>query len=339
MSGCANDDGPSRVRDSSPFLGIDIGGTTTKLGVVSRGGELVASLVVDTPRPRPDADAPGAGLDELVDIAYVGEGVSRLLESSGLFLSDISGVGIGMPMLVDDAGSITRCFNVRMDNTQMHESLRDLFGDLPCRIANDANAALMGECWRGAAAGFRSVVMLTLGTGVGGAIALDGKVLSGAHGAAGEFGHITVCDSESRCCACGRTGCLEQYASATALVNGTRRALEEGEGAGSLDLEALDVATICEAARAGDACARRQLDRLARALARGLAHLAATLDPELFVIGGGLVHHADLFMPQTRRLYAETVLDSCARTPIRIAALGNRAGMIGAASLVADIRG
>jgi glucokinase len=311
-------------------LGVDIGGTNTKLGLVDEGGALLESLQVPTPP---------STRDEPLDIAYLESPTGMLLRRASRERRDVAAVGVGMPMLVDEHDVITRCFNVHMDAAHATLSLKRMFGDVPCRLLNDANAAALGECWCGAAVGRQSAVMITLGTGVGGALLLGDRLVHGAHGAAGEFGHMTVNPDETVRCACGRRGCLEQYASARALVQRTHRALACSSLPSVLDPADLTVESICDAARNGDALARARLDELAQMLARGLVELAVMFDPEIFVLGGGLAHQADAFLPQTRMQYRNLVLDSCKATPIVQAQLGNAAGMIGAARVALEEEG
>ena len=304
-------------------VGIDIGGTMTKLGLFDEEGRLLAKHTMPTPS---SSQGP-------VDISYIEEGVAVLGRQQGLSGFVPERVGIGMPMLVTPQGAITRCFNVLMDDAQMHASLARMFPDAPTAIVNDANAAVLGEYWQGALRGCSSGIMLTLGTGVGGGLMAGGRLVSGAHGAAGEIGHITVNPAESERCACGRMGCLEQYVSATGLVRSARQAILSGRPT-SLEEHALDAKTVCDAARAGDALARHLLDGYALQLARGLVTLAAVFDPEVFVLGGGLSLGADVFLEGVRETFHAEALDACRRTPILCAELGNDAGMYGAAYLV-----
>lgn len=303
-------------------VGIDIGGTMTKLGLFDEEGSLLARHAMPTPS---SSHGP-------IDIAYVGEGVAMLGREGGLPGFVPERVGIGMPMLVTPQGNITRCFNVLMDDAQMHLSLARMFPGVPVEIVNDANAAVLGESWQGSLWGRSSGIMLTLGTGVGGGMVIGGRLVPGAHGAAGEFGHITVNHAETERCACGRKGCLEQYVSATGLVRSARQAIASGAPT-SLDGHAFDARAVCDAARAGDELARRLLDRFASQLAAGLATLAAVFDPEVLVLGGGLSLGADVFLEETREAFRAEALDACSETPVLRAELANDAGMFGAAYL------
>lgn len=305
-------------------LGIDIGGTNTKLALITEKGDLLGERVCATP----------AGRDELVDISYIEPVVEALLAETGCAIEGLHGIGIGMPMLLDGNENITRCFNVLMDNARMKEALYRIFGGKPLHLVNDANAALLGECWRGAAARRASAIMVTLGTGVGGAVMVEGRLIAGAHGAAGEFGHMQVRGDETETCVCGRRGCLEQYISAKGLVHQAYRELDRTEERTLLDGNGLSPARIFEAAHLGDEVARRLVSAFACDMARAFAELAVITDPEVFIIGGGLSYHHEAYLEEMRAAYREEALSSCRDIPILVAALGNRAGVYGAASLV-----
>ena len=206
---------------------------------------------------------------------------------------------------------------------------------LPVYVENDANIAALGEQWKGAGKDYQSVALLTLGTGVGGGVIVNGKVIDGSHGAGGEIGHITVNPHETAVCGCGKRGCLEQYSSATGVVRCMKKLLDENPDTPctlrGTDFEAKDV---FDAARSGDALAAREVDEMASTLGMALANIAATTDPEMFMIGGGVARAGEVLFNPLVRHYKEYAFQSCKETPIKAASLGNDAGIYGAVRLI-----
>ena len=202
-------------------------------------------------------------------------------------------------------------------------------------VGNDANVAALGEIWMGTAKGCRSAVMVTLGTGVGGGVIVNGKVIDGAHGAGGEIGHITVNRHETATCGCGKHGCLEQYSSATGVVRCLKKLLDENPDADCVlrgkDFEAKDV---FDAARSGDALAAREVDEMTDTLGMALASIASTTDPEMFLIGGGVARAGDVLFDPLVEHFKTYAFKSCRETPIKAASLGNDAGIYGAVRLI-----
>ena len=205
----------------------------------------------------------------------------------------------------------------------------------PTFIENDANAAAMGEAWLGSAKGVQNVVMVTIGTGVGGGVIVNGDVVSGVVGAGGEIGHMCLNPAEERTCGCGGHGHLEQYSSATGVVRCMKKLLDENPDTACTlrgkDFEAKDV---FDAARAGDALAAREVDEMASTLGMALANIAATTDPEMFMIGGGVARAGEVLFNPLVRHYKEYAFQSCKETPIKAASLGNDAGIYGAVRLI-----
>ena len=202
-------------------------------------------------------------------------------------------------------------------------------------VGNDANVAALGEIWMGAAKGCRSAVMVTLGTGVGGGVVVDGKVVEGAHGAGGEIGHITVNRHETACCGCGKRGCLEQYSSATGVVRCMKLLLEENPDTPCI-LRGTDFAAkdVFDAARAGDPLAAKEVDQMTDLLGLALASIASTTDPEVFLVGGGVSRAGDVLFQPLAAHYKEYAFKSCREIPIKQASLGNDAGIYGAVRLI-----
>lgn len=305
---------------SAYVFGIDIGGTNTKLGIVNEQGELVCKTRCSTPS---SASGP-------VDITYLVPHMNKLLDMAKLKREQIAGVGLGLPMLFDEYGNITKCFNVNMENDAMHHALKAMFGDKPLALLNDTNAAVMGEHWMGALRDHDSAVMMTLGTGVGGGVICGGKLVVGAHGAAGEFGHMKIGEDETERCACGGRGCLEQHISAKGLILQTSMILKETPES-SLLFATLSASRIFEAFMEDDPAAKKAVAGFVQDLSLALARLAVVNDPEVFVIGGGLVYYADCYLDSVRQAYKEEAFPACRDTPILAAELGNKAGVLGAA--------
>ena len=213
--------------------------------------------------------------------------------------------------------------------------LSGLLDGIKVLVGNDADVAALGEIWMGCAKGCRSAVMVTLGTGVGGGVIVNGKVIDGAHGAGGEIGHITVNRHETATCGCGKHGCLEQYSSATGVVRCMKKLLDENPDADCVlrgkDFEAKDV---FDAARSGDALAAREVDEMTDTLGMALASIAATTDPEMFMIGGGVARAGEVLFDPLREHYKTYAFKSCRETPIVAATLGNDAGIYGSVRLI-----
>ena len=260
-----------------------------------------------------------------------------VLQASPEELEQVEGVGIGVPGPVLDSSIVPIvCANLGgWGNRNVSIELSELLGGIRVLVGNDANVAALGEIWMGAAQGCRSAVMVTLGTGVGGGVIVNGKVIDGAHGAGGEIGHITVNPHETAVCGCGKRGCLEQYSSATGVVRCMKKLLDANPDTACTlrgrDFEAKDV---FDAARAGDALAAREVDEMASTLGMALANIAATTDPEMFMIGGGVARAGEILFNPLVRHYKEYAFQSCKETPIKAASLGNDAGIYGAVRLI-----
>ena len=213
--------------------------------------------------------------------------------------------------------------------------LSGLLDGLKVLVGNDANVAALGEIWMGAAKGCRSAVMVTLGTGVGGGVIVNGKVIDGSHGAGGEIGHITVNRHETATCGCGKHGCLEQYSSATGVVRCMKKLLDENPDI-PCTLRGIDFAAkdVFDAARSGDALAAREVDEMTDTLGMALASIAATTDPEMFMIGGGVARAGEVLFDPLREHYKTYAFKSCRETPIVAATLGNDAGIYGSVRLI-----
>ncbi|WP_102337976.1 ROK family protein [Collinsella provencensis] len=308
------------AENSLYYIGIDVGGTSVKEGLFDEEGNLLGKVSVPTP---PLTDEAG--------FAAVTNGIEQLMAAAQQSMLFVRGIGLAVPCPVPASGLITMAANITIDPTGLKEAIEERCPHATVRYVNDANAAAMGELWRGSAEGHRSMVMVTIGTGLGGGVVLNGDVVDGAFGAGGEIGHIRVNPDETRICGCGLRGCLEQYASATGVVNNY---LLECEARGVEPLELTgpsDSLTVFNACRAGDEVARAAIDTMVEYLSRGLQIVSAVVDPEVYVLGGGTSASADLFLEQLCDRYAARAFPASANTPIEVAKLGNDAGIFGAA--------
>ena len=308
-------------------FGIDLGGTTAKVGLFTTAGELLEKWEVPT-------DTSHAGEHILANLAAA---VRGKMEEKSLSAQQVEGVGVGVPGPVLDSRIVPIvCANLGgWGDRNVAEDLSALLDGLPVLVGNDANVAALGEIWMGAAKGCRNAVMVTLGTGVGGGVIVNGKVIDGVHGAGGEIGHITVDPHETAVCGCGKRGCLEQYSSATGVVRCMKKLLEEDPDTPCVlrgtDFVAKDV---FDAARSGDALAAREVDEMTDTLGMALASIAATTDPEMFMIGGGVARAGDVLFTPLREHYKTYAFKSCRETPIVAATLGNDAGIYGSVRLI-----
>lgn len=310
-------------------IGIDLGGTKIAAGLVDENRVLGPSVQEPTGLPKP------AG--ELAEAVY--RLSVRLLEEQGLTFQDIECVGIGIPGTVNkETDCIEYANNFGFENVPFLKMLKDRF---PCPVygENDAKAAAWGEYLAGAGRGSRSMTAVTLGTGVGGGIILNGRILEGDNGAAGELGHMVI-HQNGRPCTCGRKGCLEAYASATALVNRAGEAMEHSAESMLWSLcggerSAVNGRMIFEASEKGDQTARQVLDGFTEDLAEGIANIINILQPEILCIGGGLSGAGEALLAPVREKTAPKIYSRASKknTRILLAELGNGAGIIGAACL------
>ena len=310
------------------IVGIDVGGTTVKIGMFRADGTLADKWEIPT-------DTADNGIRILPDIAasvrtWLGEYTSAGSQDGAE--SCLAGAGICVPGAVLPGGIVNRCVNLGWGVVPVAEELSRLLPGIPVRVFNDADAAALGEVWRGGGSGSSSMVMITLGTGVGGGIIVNGGIVSGAFGGAGEIGHIPVRDDEEEVCGCGKRGCLEQYTSASGFARQTRKLLaktNDPSSLRSLEPERVTSRAIFKAADAGDAFAKERIEELGRILGKALAGIAAVVDPEVFVIGGGMSGAGDVLIDVIRKNYRELVFHTSRDTAFTIAELGNDAGMYG----------
>ena len=305
-------------------FGIDVGGTSVKCGLFLTNGTLVEQWEIPT-------RLENNGSSILPDVA---DAIKTKLDERGITKDNVDGVGIGIPGPVNENGEVPMAVNLHWGFKAVASELSALTG-LPAKAANDANIAALGEAWKGAAEGSKNVILVTLGTGVGGGIILGGKMLSGVNGAGGEIGHANVDHHETESCNCGNRGCLEQYASATGIVRMAKKELAaSGENSVLRDAEEISAKAVLDAFKENDPVAVATMEKVGEQLGGALAIICCVTDPETIVIGGGVSKAGQPLIDCIRKYYREYAFESCKDTPIVIATLGNDAGIYGAAKMV-----
>lgn len=306
-------------------IGVDVGGTSVKMGLFSEEEALLDKWEIVTRREE-------AGKYILSDIA---QSIEKTLWKKKLEKEELLGIGIGIAGPITQDGTVLKCANLGWDVFNVADELRKLTGVSNIRVANDANVAALGEMWKGGGQGYDSIVMVTLGTGVGGGVIINGEIVSGSKGAAGEIGHMTVRLDEEDTCGCGKRGCLEQYASATGLVKEANRALNQVDQPSRLrDVPYLSAKVIFDSAKAGDELATELVERMCSYLGLACSHVAAVVDPEAFVIGGGVSKAGEVLTEGIKRHYEENVLFALKNKEFKLAELGNDAGIYGSAKMI-----
>ena len=306
-------------------FGVDIGGTTVKLGLFEAEGTIVDKWEIAT-------DISDEGSAILPDVAA---SVGKKIEEHQIDKTDIIGIGVGVPAPVTSDGVVNGSANLGWKYKEVKRELEELSG-LKTVVGNDANVAALGEMWKGGGAGETNMIMVTLGTGVGGGIIIDGKILVGATGAGGEIGHICVNYDETDHCGCGNCGSLEQYASATGIVKLAKKKLDREMRATILKKEDVTAKDVFDAVKAGDEVADEIAVEFGRYLGYGLANLAAVCNPSVFVIGGGVSKAGEVLIPYIQKPYLERAFFADRQVKFVLAKLGNDAGICGAAKLVMD---
>ena len=305
------------------IFGVDLGGTTIKLGIFTGMGELLHKWEIPT-------DTRDRGSRILGDIAVT---CRETADRKGYPFEEFAGLGIGIPGTVDREGNVYGCVNLGWGYTRVRSVLEDLLG-LPVRAGNDADVATLGEMWQGAGKGCGDLVMFTLGTGVGGGVISGGNLIRGAHGFGAEIGHMCVCPDEKEYCNCGKRGCLEQYCSASGIVHQTELALSRSDRESILrQKDPLTAKDIFDACKAGDAFAMERVDRFGRLLALGMSYVASVTDPEIIVIGGGVSAAGTILTEAVRRHYGDFSYGRQKEVRFVLAELGNDAGIYGSAGL------
>lgn len=309
------------------YIGIDLGGTFIKGGIVNEKGEILISDKTPTEVEKGDKGV----------AANIARLASELLARLGLSVSDVEGLGIGSPGMIDSSeGNVVYANNLGWENFMICDELSRLLGGVKVKIGNDANVAALGEVKFGAARNYNSAVMITLGTGVGGGIVIDGKLVEGNKGAGAELGHIVIVKGGEQC-SCGRKGCFEAYSSATALIRDTKRTMQAHPDSKMWeigDIESVNGKTVFDYAPI-DPYAKEVLDSYIEHLACGLINYANIFRPEVILLGGGVCAQGDnLIVPLQKIMNKEIYAgEKGPSVPILIAELENSAGLLGAAAL------
>ena len=305
------------------YVGVDVGGTTVKMGMFSDTGELLDKWEIPTRRKN-------NGKYILSDI------VDSIEEKRETFEGNIKGIGVGIPGPVTADGTVLKCANLGWDVFSVSNKLASLTGVGNVKVGNDANVAALGEMWKGGGVGYRNMIMVTLGTGVGGGIIINGKILIGENGAGGEIGHMCVNLEETDTCGCGRHGCLEQYASATGISRLARKKMEHETRATILTKEDLSAKAVFDAVKEGDEVAIEVATEMGNYLGHAMADMAAVLDPAVFVIGGGVSKAGEVLLSFIEKPFMEKAFFANKNVKFKLATLGNDAGICGAAKLVLE---
>ena len=304
-------------------FGIGVGGTTVKCGLFQTDGTLVEKWEIPTRKEN-------KGEYILPDVA---ETIQNKISEKGIDKAEVAGVGVGIPGPINAQGEAACAVNLYWGFRPVAKELSELTG-LTAKAGNDANVAALGEAWKGAAAGSQNVIMVTLGTGVGGGIISDGRIVAGAHGAGGEIGHLCVNYEETEVCGCGGRGCLEQYASATGVVRLAKRRLAKNDDETILREEEITAKAVFDAVKANDAVAMEIAEEFGRYLGYALANLATAVDPSVIVIGGGVSKAGEVLLQYIEKYFRERMFFANAKVQFALAQLGNEAGICGAAKLI-----
>ena len=306
-------------------FGVDIGGTTVKLGLFSEAGAIVEKWEIVT-----RTEDEGSAI--LPDIA---EAINSKLEQHGIEKEQVLGIGVGVPAPVTVDGIVNGSANLGWKYKNAKKELEELTG-LKAEFGNDANVAALGEMWKGGGVGYRNMIMVTLGTGVGGGIIINGKILTGENGASGEIGHMCVNLEETDTCGCGGHGCLEQYASATGISRLARKKMEHETRTTILTKEDLSAKAVFDAVKEGDEVANEIATEMGNYLGHAMADMAAVVDPAVFVIGGGVSKAGEVLLSFIEKPFMEKAFFANKNVKFKLATLGNDAGICGAAKLVLE---
>ncbi len=304
-------------------FGVDIGGTTVKMGLLSDEGKCLEKWEIDT-------DKSNGGEKILPDVAA---SIEAKLKEKNISKDDVIGVGAGVPGPVDSKGVVHKAVNLGWGTFDAAETLSKLTG-LKAMVGNDANVAALGEMWLGGGIGYSDIVMVTLGTGVGGGIIIDGKIVNGSSGAGGEIGHMHIKDDEEKACGCGGHGCLEQYASATGISRTASEKFDSWGGETVLTKDDLSAKAVFDGVKAGDKLCMEIASEFGNVLGKGLAMIAAVVNPEAFVIGGGVSKAGEILLDYIAPSFDKYAFSGSKNAKMVLATLGNDAGMYGAAKLV-----
>lgn len=337
------------MKDSLVF-GVDVGGTSIKIGVFNLEGELLLNDEITT------------NVLENTIIKDIADFIINYIYDNKKTIIDITGIGLGLPGPVNDFGEVQKCVNLNWGVFNIEEEFKNIFineyfekfnkkvdrNEVFIKATNDANCAGLGENWKGSAKNFKNSVFITLGTGLGGAIIINEKIVNGNNGAAGEIGHIVVDYDEKELCSCGKTGCLEQKVSATGIVKIAKKLFEDNNKENNKDnntenklnndlsakKESLTAKDIFDAAKTGNEFANEVIEIYSKYLGIGLSHVATLVNPEAFIFGGGMSKAGELVYNRAIKYFDKYVFLPCKNVSFNLAELGNKAGMYGAAFYV-----
>ena len=308
-------------------FGIDLGGTTVKLAYFDETGAMLHKWEIPT-------DTSENGSHILPDIAAA---VKAYIKKENISPETLMGIGIGVPGPVTPDGTVNKCINLGWGVFNIEKELSNLTG-LPVKAGNDATVAALGECWKGSGQGCSNMVFATLGTGVGGGIVVNGKVIHGTHGAGGEIGHMVINRKETETCGCGKKGCVEQYCSATGIVRIAKQFLKKIDTPSSLrEIPTLTCKDVFDAAAAKDALALEILEQVYAYMGEFLANICNVTDPEYVVLGGGVSKAGQPLLDGVQRHFRNYVFHGAADVKFALATLGNDAGAYGAFKLIKEV--
>lgn len=306
-------------------FGVDIGGTSVKLGLFDELGTVIDKWEVPT---RTD----DSGSHILPDIA---ESIQAKMKEKKIEKEKVAGVGVGAPGPIDNEGVVHCAVNLGWGTFSIRDTLSSLL-DLPVMAGNDANVAALGEMWKGGGSGSRDMIMVTLGTGVGGGIIINGSMLTGSAGAGGEIGHIHVEDNETQACNCGNYGCLEQYSSATGITRLANRLLKESDKDSCLRNGEVSAKAVFDAVKEKDGLAIEVAEQFGKYLGDCLANVSGVVNPEVIVLGGGVSKAGEILIDFIKPNFDKNIFHGSRNVKFTLATLGNDAGIYGAAKLILD---
>ncbi len=309
-------------------FGIDVGGTTVKMGLFNTDGTLLDKWEIAT-------RTENFGEKILGDIC---DSLSAKIVQKEIGLDEIEGLGIGLPGPVLDDGTVLQCVNLGWGTFNVEQTLSEMFYGIKVKAGNDANVAALGEAWKGGGKDYNNIVMITLGTGVGGGVVINKKIITGYNGGAGEIGHMHVNDDEKEQCNCGRCGCLEQYASATGVVRLANRYMQSTDAPTKMRAFGEDITAkdIFDLAKDGDEGANEVVKQMGTYLGKAMSSVAVVINPQAFIIGGGVSKAGMFLINAIKGIYRSTCFAACGDAAVHLAELENDAGMYGAAALIVN---
>jgi glucokinase len=306
-------------------FGVDVGGTTVKIGYFDLDGNLIDKWEIIT-------RTENGGENIIPDIAG---SIMVKMRQSDIDIKEVAGVGMGVPGPVTEDGTVLVAVNLGWNKFNPNEQLSELLG-VPVKTGNDANVAALGEQWKGGGQGYSNIVAVTLGTGVGGGVIVNGKIVAGSNGAGGEIGHMHLEDEETEECGCHGYGCLEQYASATGIVRLAKKKLADSSKDSSLrDIE-ISAKAIWDAVKEKDELAMEVAEIYGKYLGKGLAITAAVVNPDIFVIGGGVSKAGTVLIDYMQPYFEKYAFQGTKNARFVLATLGNDAGIYGAARMMLE---